>query len=113
MNFDSKYNIHDTVLYLHSNGETGNVDVRGGLVKGITIKCIENLQTSIIYEVVVNVDYRDEDWIEIPEEFLFNDEKDVMKFFRKNMKVQLETVEAKRKRLEAVMRSEDLDDLPF
>jgi len=118
MNVETKYNIHDSVLFLKDNGNsTGDVAVKGGIVRSFTINCEDTSIIKIVYGVIMDPDRMDGDgeWVEIYEHHLFKDEKDVMKFFRKNMKIQLEDVETKRKRLEEAGKpcGDFDDDLPF
>lgn len=109
MKLDSKYNINQSVCFLRPLGGNGNVEVQGGIIKQINVICNARNEVEIKYIVSASPGQ-----LEIKEEYLFREEKDVMKFFYKNMKIQLEDVEIKRKRLETQDVIDDNDDsLPF
>ena len=115
MKIETSYNLHDTVFFLESGNSVGDVSVRCGMIKEIEIKISDNGGTcEVTYKIIMDssASYQN-DWFEVNEEFLFKNEKDVMKFFNKNMKIQLEKTEDKRERLESLVLNEDVDDLPF
>jgi len=114
MKIETEYNLRENVFFLEHGNKTGDVNVRCGMIKGFEILCTDNGVQEIVYKLLLDTDsYNNNNWPEISEKFLFRNEHDVMKFFKSNMKIQLENAESKRKRLEEAIINEDPDDLPF
>jgi len=111
MIIETKYDLHDTVLFLKSNSsETGDVEISGGIVKGI--KFDRRVDSSlIVYDVIGEKGYNKE-WWQITEGNLFKNENDLMKFFKKNMRKKFLSIDSiKGELIEEVPK--EYDDLPF